>query len=73
MGKTEYFDKRRSLMMEAYTTLGVLSKNELSIMRCIDHPDNIGKQNIYKHNLDSLKSAGSKILKYILQLHVLRN
>jgi hypothetical protein len=73
MGETEYFDIRSSLMIEAYTTLGVLSRNELNRMRCIDHTDNNGKQNIYKHILDSLKNAGSKILKYILRLNVLKN
>jgi hypothetical protein len=46
MGEKEYFDIRRNL--------GVLSRTELSRMRCTDHPDNIGKQNIYEHNLDGL-------------------
>jgi hypothetical protein len=55
MGETEYFDIRRSLMIEAYIALGVLSRTELSRMHSTDHPDNIGKkQNIYKHNLDGL-------------------
>jgi hypothetical protein len=57
MGETEYFDIRRSLMIEAYIALGVLSRTELSIMRCAEYRDNtcIGKkQNIYEHNLDGL-------------------
>jgi hypothetical protein len=54
MGETEYFDIRRSLMIEAYIALGVLSRTELSRMRCTDHPDSTGKQNIYEHNLDGL-------------------
>jgi len=54
VGETEYFDIRRSPMIEAYIALGVFSRTELSRMRCTDHPDNIGKQNIYEHNLDGL-------------------
>jgi len=47
MGETEYFDIKRSLMIEAYTALGVLSRTELSRMRCTDLPDNIGKNKIF--------------------------
>jgi hypothetical protein len=54
MGKTECFDIRRSLMIEAHIALGVLSRTEMSRIRCTDHPDNTGKQNIYEHNLDGL-------------------
>jgi len=58
-------------MIEAYIALGVFSRTELSRMRCTDHPENIGKQNIYEHNLTKVR--GRKILQYFLRLQVLRN
>jgi hypothetical protein len=54
MGETEYFDITRSLIIEVHTALEVLSRTEISRMRCTDNPDNTGKQNIYEHNLDGL-------------------
>jgi hypothetical protein len=54
MAETECFGIRRSLMIEAHIALGVLSRTEMSRMRCTDHSDNNGKQNIYEHYLDGL-------------------